>query len=263
MLTTTADRAGILLPQYQDVVIEQRARDYLVDGESYRRVSSVLGIINKPALVGWARNTTLERVEEILRNPDVQGGLADIFAEKPGTTTVGDYGEWVERVIASGKKAADQKRDTAADRGTSVHEEIRAVLEGTQPGERVISPQTDQALQFLADKDYEITALEMPVWNDDLEVAGTCDAVGVNRFGHPVVWDWKTGSGPWWEMALQLGAYASMLTRLTGEPVTEAFVVKLLPEDYEIHWVSDLNKARDAFEHAVHLQAASKNKWWV
>ena len=263
MLTTTADHAEILLPQYRDVVIEQRSRDYLVDGQSYRRVSSVLGVINKPALVGWARNTTLERVEEILRNPDVQGGLADIFAEKPGTTTVGDYGEWVDRVIASGKKAADQKRDTAADRGTSVHEEIRAVLEGTQPGERVISPQADQALQFLEENEYYANLLEVPVWNDDLEVAGTCDAVGVNRHGHQVVWDWKTGSGPWWEMALQLGAYASMLARITGEPVTEAFVVKLLPEDYEIHRVSDLRTAREAFEHAARLQAASKNKWWV
>ena len=66
MLTTTADHAEILLPQYRDVVIEQRSRDYLVDGQSYRRVSSVLGVINKPALVGWARNTTLERVEETL-----------------------------------------------------------------------------------------------------------------------------------------------------------------------------------------------------
>lgn len=80
MLTTAADRAGLRLPQYRDVVIEPCSQDYLVDGKSYRRVSSVLGIINKPAMVPWAKRTTLERVGEILRNPEVEGGLAQFFA---------------------------------------------------------------------------------------------------------------------------------------------------------------------------------------
>ena len=267
-MTTATDRIG-LLPQYQNVTIEKRARDYLVDGESYRRVTSALGVINKPALVPWAVKTTLERVEEVMRSPEVALDFGKLAAEtvtnveRQGITGRSDYEGFVDLLMASAKKAADQKRDSAADRGTSVHEEIRAVLEGTQSGERVIAPQTDQALQFLDDKLYEVVASEVPLWNDDLKVAGTCDVVGVNRHGYPVVWDWKTGSGPWWEMALQLGAYASMLTRLTGEPVTEAFVVKLLPDGYEVHQVSNLRKAQEAFEHAASLHAASKNKWWV
>lgn len=44
-------------------------------------------------------------------------------------------------MIESGKQVADVRRDQAAGKGTSVHEEIRAVLEGARPaGEHVISP---------------------------------------------------------------------------------------------------------------------------
>ena len=268
MLTTAADRSEILLPQYRDVVVEQRARDYLVDGQSYRRVSSVLGVINKPALVGWAVKTTLERVEEVMRSAEVALDFGKLAAEtvtnveRHGITGRSNYEEFVDRLMTTAKKAANERRDAAADRGTNVHEEIRAVLEGTQPGERVISPQTDQALAFLDDYPFEVSATEYAVWNDDLQVAGTCDVLGVNARGAQIVWDWKTGSGPWWEMALQLGAYAGMVHRLTGEPVADAYIVKLLEDRYEVHRVSDLRLAWEAFEHAAKLQTASKVDWW-
>ena len=41
--------------EFQDVEILQRQSDYLINNTAYPRVSSILSVINKPALVNWAR----------------------------------------------------------------------------------------------------------------------------------------------------------------------------------------------------------------
>ena len=254
-----------LLPEYRDVKVQQRAKDYLINDVSYKRVSTILGVINKPALVPWAKKMTLEKVEEILRNPTSEVGLKALFAEPVSSASQPEYNAWVARLLVTAKAAADQKRDEAASRGTAIHQEIAALLsEGVLPPgvEIPISEEANQALQFLTDENIRVEATEMPLWNNALRVAGTCDAVGRDKGGHRIIWDWKTGSGPWWEMALQLGAYARMLEGLTGEPVADAYIVKLKPETYETHRVLYLADAWDTFVHAAKLQSASSVKWF-
>ena len=254
-----------LLTEYRDVKVQQRAKDYLVDDVSYKRVSTILGVINKPALVPWAKKITLEKVEEILRNPEVETGLKTLFAEPVSSAAAPEYNAWVDRLLVTVKSAADQKRDEAASRGTAIHQEITALLsEGVlHPGVEIpISDEANQALQFLTDLNIRVEATEMPLWDNALRIAGTCDAVGWDRGGRRIIWDWKTGSGPWWEMALQLGAYAGMLEGLTGVPVADAYIVKLKPETYEVHRVLNLDDAWDTFVHAAWLQSASSVKWF-
>ncbi len=249
-----------LLSQYEDVEIKQRARDYLVDGVSYRRVSTALGIIGKPALVGWAKRTTLERVEERLLHPEVMDGLRTLSTE-PGATADEDYLGLVERLIADAKRAADDHRDAAAERGTSIHEEISERL--SLPWEqRSARPEVNHALDFIADNSFEVEASEVALWDSDLQIAGTCDVVARDEAGRRVIWDWKTGSGPWWEMALQLGAYAGMVGRLTGEHPEEAYVVKLTPDGCTKHRVTNLAAAWVSFVDATYLHRASRQEWW-
>ena len=69
-----------LQTQYQETVTEARSRDYKVGGVSYQRVSTILGVINKPALVGWMKRITLESVSETLQDTNVLTKLADIAA---------------------------------------------------------------------------------------------------------------------------------------------------------------------------------------
>ena len=256
---TTDSRTGLkLLPEYQGVEVVPRARDYLIDRERYRRVSTILGVINKPALVPWAKRTTLERIEEILRNPEVEGGLAQLFADGPDSR---EYETWVDRVIAAGKKAADSS--AAADRGTRIHEEIRQALSPPYV-ERVISDECGHALNFLEDKKISVDAVEMTLWDTLYKIAGTCDAIGRDSEGRRIIWDWKTGSGPWPEMALQLGAYAGMLQLMTGESVHGAYVVKVKPDGYEPHYLdwSELTDAIDGFNDARALKNTMDKGWW-
>ena len=254
---TTTKACLELLPQHRNVKVVQRARDYLVDGVSYQRVSTILGVIDKPVLAGWAKRVTLEAVEAALMGPETQAGLETLMVE----AQPGEYEGWVSRLMDSVRHAADAQRDKAADRGTEVHREIAAALaDDGPPFEIYISDEADRALQCLADRGWTVDATEATVWSDALMTAGTCDAVGRDKDGRRIIWDWKTGSGPWWEMALQLGAYAGMLHRLTGEPVEDAYIVKLMPDRYEVHRVNNLVEAQDAFLWAVQLSRAGKRE---
>ena len=274
-MTTT--KTGLqLLPQYQDVKVQppdksKKQNFYLVDGVRHERITHMLGIIDKPALVPWAKKMTLGKVGEILSAPETRDGLMELVWEeaeggrpKSDDTWHADYRGWVERLITTAKSAANQRRDEAAERGTSIHESIADAL--SDPPMKLNNlpfEQTGYALTWITDWAINVEAVEMTVWDDSLAVAGTCDGVGRNRQGDRIIWDWKTGSGPWWEMALQLGAYAKMIQRLTGERVVNAYIVKLTSTGYEPHRVIlPLEGAWEKFEAAVHLKRASALQWF-
>ena len=259
----TAKKVLELHPAYQNVEVKQRTRDYLIGNQKYQRVSTILGVINKPMLVGWAKRMTLEKVEEVLRNDAVRDELVALHSDGNGDSQA-IYEGWVERLIGAAKKASDERRDAAADRGTGIHEEVRAALELQETDYSTVSTsaECEQAIQFVEDTGITVERLEMTVWDPSVTVAGTCDAVGWDAEGKLIIWDWKTGSGPWPEMALQLGAYAEMLEGMTGEMVTHAYIVKLMADRYEVHEVQDLTQAMMAFNTARKLQVALKSDWW-
>lgn len=261
-----------LLPQFRKVAVKQRARDYLVDGARYQRVTTALGIINKPALIGWAKGVTLNAVEAILRNPETVSNLELVTSE--GSKE--EYSSWVERLIRAARDDSNKKRNEAADLGTQAHGWIESHLK--HPDDEVrkqvpdeLLPAFDGALRFLADYQIELIATEQVVWDSDLQIAGTFDGAGyrttkcIGCLGSGVVecqcvfdstphdvdkcpdcqgtgearklviFDWKRSKGIYWEYALQLGAYAHCLTNVSGLVPAEAFAVRLprIGDDFE------------------------------
>ena len=275
-MTTT--KTGLqLLPQYRDVTVIKpdepappgmvtRKQDinsrayYLVDAVRHERVSTMTGIINKH-LDNYIINKTLEPVGAALLNPETPGGLKVLLTEPSDHD---EYKKWIDKILETARKSAARHRDEAAERGTSIHESIADAL--SDPPMKLNDlpfEQTGYALTWITYWAIDVEAVEMTVWDDSLAVAGTCDGVGRNRQGDRIIWDWKTGSGPWWEMALQLGAYAKMIQRLTGERVVDAYILKLTSTGYEPHRVIlPLKLAWDKFEAAVHLKRASALKWF-
>ena len=207
---------SLAIPQAE---ISVNSRGYTINGKKYRRVTSVLGVINKPRLPGWAAKQVREAARDGLKDGAtlealMQPGGADRFADSIG-------------------RAADEARDSAAEAGTAVHDALQEFLDywvnnGFDPGVYACLPnKAKHGADWLEESAYEIENTEVTVWNDAFDVAGTIDVVGRDADGRLVIWDWKTGSGPWPEMALQLGAYAWMLSNMTEEPVENAFIVKL------------------------------------
>lgn len=245
----------MFLSQYQDISTEQHPRSYKIAGRTYARVSTALGVINKPAIGPWMVRVAGEKMREHLLNDVVRSEIATAATESPKA-----YEEFVDRLFTSVKAAPNAERDERGERGTRIHKEVTAWLDHPSDDPDDLTDVAAAAISFLQDWSIAVLGSEVIVWDDELEVAGTLDGVGTLPDGSLVVWDWKTGSGPWWEMALQLGAYGHMYGALAGRPVDKLFVVKLTEEDYFVHEVPDTDAAWEGYLQAIALHRSSKVK---
>ena len=246
----------IALPEAEIVAPdpERRRWHYKIDGQRYQRVSTILNVINKPKLTDWAVGVANDSVRSVLLNEDTVSGLADVVATRGED---GLYEGWVDRLLDSAGRAADEKRGETAERGTHIHEDIQQSIDLDLPA---MSPEGAQALEYLKAEGIGVMHTELTVWHPEWGIAGTIDALGM-RAGQVVIWDWKTGSGPWPEMALQLAAYAAILG-YHGHDVSSASIVKLRPDGYSVHQVADLDEARSLFEAAMELQRGLRGVTW-
>ena len=195
------------------LVTKGRSSWYEVDGVKHQRVTTVLNkAIPKPALVPWARNEALASVRAAMvsnREQFMAGG------ESPES-----YMDWVESTIAKARARPDAIKDEAADWGTRAHACISTMLrEGTQDGVTPeFQPAVDGFLAWQAQQNITVLDVERTVWDRGMQVAGTCDGVGLDPEGNLVVWDNKTGKAIYPEMALQVAAYSAMLCNLALMP---------------------------------------------
>jgi hypothetical protein len=203
---------------------ERRARgtghSYTLDGAPCPGVTTVLGIMAKPALVDAAAR--------------VAGAYAgdewDMLAELPTSERV----DLISRAHA-------RKWYGKRERGTRIHTFGALLAAGTTVDvpEELAAP-VDKYARFLDLWDMEPVATECPVVNTTYGYAGTFDAiVSTPKLGGDVLLDIKTG-GVFKESALQLGAYrfaTHMLDagQLEPMPATEAaYVAKVGPDDVEL-----------------------------
>ena len=255
-----------LRPEYiEDSSEPVEGGGYVVRGQEFPRVTSVLNVLNKDGLPYWMRARVLRRIGEVLRDPDTQAELRSILDPvNPMEKGEQDYNAWLERTLVDCKGAPDRQKDAAAERGTNIHEELadyfRALPE--KPPLDALSPEARAGVAFVQQKHLTVEALEVKLWSPAHRYAGTCDAVGRTYDGKRIIWDWKTGSGPWWEMALQLGGYWGMLNELTLETPKDAYVVKLRGESYECYRVQNLPLAYQSFLSALQLSGVKYSNWW-
>lgn len=170
-----------------------RNHAYTINGNRAVGVTTALSKgLPKPALMNWAAKCVAE--EAVNLDHDTREEL-----RKQGPQVLIDYL----------KKAHIRIRDTAAVRGTKVHNIAEKLIKGYEvdvPEELV--GHVDSALKFL--KDWKVRPLltERTVGSYQWGFAGTFDLIGELPDGRRVLFDWKTGaSGIWPETALQLAAY--------------------------------------------------------
>lgn len=171
---------------------------YVIGGSIYPRVTSILGVIAKPALTGWAAKMVAEFAVE---HKQRWVGLPDRDA------------------VNLLKGAPWSKRDAAGDRGSAVHHAIEAYLKGTgdyptfSGDERQVAR---HAIRFLQAHKPEPIGVEVTVYSPSMVYAGTCDLPC--RIGGEVwLLDWKTSSGVYADYALQLYAYSIAERAILGE----------------------------------------------
>lgn len=178
---------------------------YYLDGQGpFPSVTTVLNVIDKPALVAWAKRETAECA---VRNWELLDGMRTVGGDRMMV-------EWLKGI-------PDYQRDTAANRGSRVHAAADALVRGVPidlPPEEM--PFLDAYRRFLADYDVRIVAAELMVFGGFLAgrpYGGTLDLIA--DLTNPLEpeplepaqerWliDLKTSSGTYRETALQLAPY--------------------------------------------------------
>lgn len=174
---------------------------HFFDGKRMTGVTTVLGVIAKPALIGWAANMAVQHVQE------------QILKAEPGTIL-----ENLDKWLLEARKAHTVKRDKAADIGTLVHkaceEWIKSQTEPTldEQGMKMFG----HFKQWATDNKVKFLESEKHLYSESMFLGGICDMV-VEIDGQVWIADIKTG-GVYPEAFYQMAAYQMLLEEM-GSPL--------------------------------------------
>ena len=196
-------------------------RTYQIGEKELPSVTTILSILDKPALMPWAAKTTAAAFKEAVINS------IDCLSE-----------ELLDNIEQEAKGAYRKKSTEAMDIGTRVHKIIESWIhsDGLLTPDEVIDPYAKRGLEaFLTwgeQHDIEIVSNEQVV-TDDMLYAGRYDLLA-KVDGKLTLIDFKTASGIWFSNWLQLGGYAIAI----DEPVEEIAVLRIDKETGDLEYQS-------------------------
>jgi len=168
---------------------------YKLDGEWVPGVTTIIGVLDKPAIPKWAAGEVAAFVAD-------QPSLVDLMNEKGGR----------EPVIQFLKALPWQKRDDAGARGTKFHDLAERILLGEEvqvPPEQV--GLVEASLRFMDDWHIKPVLIEAAVASRADKWAGTLDLIADAahpKFTGRAEFDWKSGKAIYTSACFQLNAYA-------------------------------------------------------
>lgn len=190
-----------------EFVFDEASHKYYLDGKMMTGVTTVLGVIAKPALIQWSANMACDYIEE----------RAMEFFNNPTK---------FKEVVEEARKAHAKKRDHAASLGTDVHAlcetYIKRMMEEHEGMaclvDDVLPTQAQAFVTWAVDNKIKFTASEKMVYSVPHFTAGTmdfaCEMDGVKYVG-----DIKTTSGIYGrEPFAQTAAYQMMWAEREGVP---------------------------------------------
>ena len=168
--------------------------DYTYDGKTYPGTTNILKIIDKSGpLMTWAANNTAEAAIELVNE------LPTMLA------AIGPKG-----VKSALRERGTKKRDDAAQLGTDVHDLADRMIKGETLPEmpETTRVRVEHVARWWEASGWTMRASEAMLINPEMQYGGTLDLLAYDREGRTTLLDYKTGSGVYKEVVLQLTAYA-------------------------------------------------------
>ena len=258
-------------------------RHYEVEGYQFdfTSVTSITGVVNKRGIPDWYKRMGIEKATDIMDKPGVRERLELQAKGKNDRARKHKNHTWQTELYEEAKVGPQEAMDFAADFGIQAHEIIEDIamadIRNGAINQFLLTelPEYNAIIKgfqgWFRDNDLQIVASELMVYHPAYKYAGTIDLV-CRREGTAelVVIDVKTG-GVFDEAAMQISAYSQALEYLTGDPVSEAWVLQL-PRDrpikwdadklYEIYKVNDIQEYFDAFDTAHKLRGLLEKEAW-
>jgi hypothetical protein len=209
------------------LVFYDKSHRYKLDGQWVPGVTTILGVLNKPALPKWAATSVAEYVA------DNRAAVEHLYAAGRGP------------MVAALKEMPWQLARNAADRGTRLHDVAEQIARGEEVdvAEELV-PVIENALRFMDDWDIDPALIEAPVGSRQHRYAGKLDLIA--GYTHPVtghrgvgIFDWKSGKRIYSEACFQLNAYGH--ADGYGEnleplpPLDAAFGVHIRADGYDVN----------------------------
>ena len=242
---------------------DEKAHVYKLNGKRMYGITSVLGVIAKPALIPWAAKQVVEWIANNCPKDKV-GGLV--------------YYAVNNKHLEEAKNAHRLKKESAGDVGTIVHKLVEDFANGNlgfMPSEHGVGiPETvddlkkikepteaitmvitmfNNFLQWATKNDVKFIASERRMYSKKYWIAGTVDAV-VEIKGKRYVVDIKTYSGIYDRTPfLQMAGYAIMLEEM-GEKIDGTIIVRLGKDgSFDVHKNTNLLEEKQGFLAALTL----------
>ena len=198
---------------------DDKTHTYWYDGQRMTGVTTVLGVIAKPMLIGWAANQTADYILE--------------HSSKEGLDSNGVL--LVEpQVIEDARTAHTRTRDRRASEGTGTHKLVEDHVKSCIANGGEAAPhQTDdhQLYQFV---DWAVTnkvtflESEKVMYHPDWFVGGTTDLLFVIG-GKKYIADVKTSKAVYYEAHVQMAAYRAMLENMGEGDIHGSVIIHLPP----------------------------------
>jgi len=240
---------------------------YTFDGKRMTGCTTILGVLNKPALVPWSAKMAVEYVKEH-------------SASREGIYSV------LEGVLEEAKTAYAKKRDEGAQKGTDTHTLVEEYIKdciATNGGKPILTIKAAHSsiepFVTWADKEnITFIASEAQLYSKSLFIAGTADFI-FEKEGKRYVGDIKTFKKIWDRTPFyQCAGYALMWEEMhldheeAAKGEIDGYVIFNLPkerefkEEEDVAWSFDVEGDTRAFNACVEIYRqnanfATKTKW--
>lgn len=209
---------------------------YEANGKSVRGVTSILDVLNKPALLNWGVNKAVDHIH----NAFVTNGSIDL--------DVLDAARYAHTKMAKG----------AADTGSIVHKAIEKWIKGGQLTEVFEVDDAELAyrsfLKWEADNKVKIESAEEMVYSKEHNYAGTYDFI-CTIDGKRYMGDIKTSNGIYPSYWMQVAAYQQALQEEDPKQKFDGLIIVRCSKDgkLDVQFNTNYEANRDAFNHCVAL----------
>ena len=180
-------------------------------------VTTYCGILNKPFLIPWAVNTTVDYIKEhleLLKTTDGSG------------------------VLRQAREEADKQKNTAAEIGKAIHkwaEDYINKQNPEMPEDPKILTGVNNFLNWMERYKIKFIWSEKIIYSQKYNYVGTAD-IGIEIKGKKYLVDIKTGNALYPEVKLQTAAYLKALEEETGEKYEGRFALRISKETEEEYY---------------------------
>lgn len=225
---------------------------YFYDGKKMTGCTTILGVLNKPALIGWASRMAVDYVKE----------HAEYTPETPDGEVL--YYHATPELLDLAQKAWSQKRDDRAGEGKGLHALIEEYIglmikdQGGKPMEMNDDPthkwaSINKFIEWAQSGSITFLSSEEKFYSKSLFVAGTADFT-FTKDGKRFIGDVKNKKKIWSrEPMAQCAGYAIMSEEMGSEPYEGYCVVRVWEDEIEPLWSYDVVGDKKAFINCVEI----------